>query len=90
MLYNVDNRITEWNNETEVIVMTGTMNTRKQVGAARKQSVTKLQNGEWKREFNELFVKCRNETDLEIKESLKSALKLKSMSWGINNFPELK
>jgi hypothetical protein len=70
--------------------MAGTMNTRKQVEAARKESLDKLMSGEWKREFDEIVIKYRNENNPEFKDSLKSALNLMSKRWGIDKFPELK
>ncbi|GMX64447.1 hypothetical protein Elgi_37160 [Paenibacillus elgii] len=70
--------------------MSGTMNTRKQVGASRKASLKKLESGQWKKEFDEVLSKYHEETNLEIKDSLKSSLKFKSTAWGINNCPELK
>lgn len=68
----------------------GSMNTRKQTAKGRKQTLDSLKSGNWRKEFDELHQKYLKETDSEIKDSLKSAMKFKSMSFGINNFPEEK
>lgn len=70
--------------------MTGTMNTRKQVAAARKRSLKELQNGKWREKFVGVLCKYDREQDPELRESYKSSLHLMSKSWGIDKYPELK
>lgn len=69
--------------------VTGTRNTNKQVGASRRKSIKNLKNGKWKQRFDETLTCYRNESNPEIKDSLKSSLHFQARVWGISNFPEL-
>jgi len=70
--------------------MAGTMNTRKQVEAARNSSIKEIKSGKWKREFDKTIDSYLNELDVSIKENQAKYLRLLSLQWGLSRYPELK